>query len=688
MDDTNKASLGLTPMRIAFDTSLYSKGSYAETEKTVAVMVKWNAVEYENVYRYYILIWQNPSWYVGNVLYQMRLGSDLTDAMARTVKIIYELQPTRTSYTIEDLTTGAEYYMAITAQADTGYGYLSDVYITKFTADWDRKTPKIHTIVPFYKENEYDYINVMWSRYAGYRPDHYTLFVWTGNQDWYNGDGWYKVSEDRALAERMAATATFSRDTALTTLGHNIAPLKNVVTYYFGVMSWSNFSDDGTTFTISDIYVMQFNVVDTWKWIPRGEISESIDWGTNVIDFETGVKQYQQKYTKPTRIFTATFSGLAKTWAEMRDFINAHKGNLLPFYIWIDEYDRVSRYCVRLTESKYNPKFQTEVIYKRTTDGLAGRKTIGFTIDLSFIEAKEQPILQILPNPEPTYDPPDDDTAYFDDTTSEDTTSEDTTDDLTHAPSLDDDTSADDTTSSIDDTTSIEDDTSVEDDTSEDTTREDSTTDEWGIVLVQTGDTYGHWSVVGGSTHDTVENYEFDPSADEWGAILYQTGDTYGHWSIVSGSEFDDTEDDFTADADGAEYGVILIATGDTYGHWSIVSGSNYDTDGGDEKYKSAPDEKEWGVVLLMTADTYGHWSIVGGSEFDDTEDDKYESHSDGKENGVILMTAGDTYGSWQLTTDSSYEKEDDFKYTPDGKESGIKLTESGNSYGTWQIMT
>lgn len=642
-------------------------------------MIKWSKHPYPDLWGYCVYVWEGtPPWYTGNVLYPMvreyERDSSFTQMMLDTLlKYEFLSNPNQTTYTIKELKPQTEYLMAVTAitnettknPSDACY---SDVYITKFTTVSDEKTPQV-----IYAQPIEDKIKVAWKHYAGFNASAYILYVWTGAPQWYEGEGWYKISSDQSLATQMISSATAIQSVNVSENEREIDVISGAVKYYFGVTAIVN----GKT---TDIYILYLYTQNTWKWIPYGEMSQSIDWGTNVIDFETGIKQYQQKYTHPTRIFTATFSGLAKTWCEIRDFINAHKGNLLPFYLMVDECDRVVRYQVRLAESQYNPKFQTEVIFQRTTNGLAGRKTIGFSVELSFIEVKEQSALNILPEPtisDETYAPPDD-----------------TSDDITYSPSLDDNTTSDDTTvedTTVEDTTPDKDTSSEEDTTSEEETlppMDDTTTsvapdgDEWGAVLITTGDTYGHWSVAGSSVYDTVVHYDVEPTEAEWGAVLITTGDTYGHWSLTSNSNCD-TEESYDATPDDKEWGAVLITTGDAYGHWSITSNSAYDTT---NPYDVTPDDKEWGAVLIATGDTHGNWTVTSNSAYDTTN--SYDATPDDKEYGVLLIETGQTNGKWTITSHSNYSSQADYSYTPDSREYSVRLLKEGDKYGNWTVSS
>ena len=380
MNDNDKANFGLSPMRAVLDTSSYSNGCYADSADTVAAMIKWALSPYPNVYRYAVYIWQDkPSWYSGNILYKVVAGSALSETMANTALFYTILEPDVQSYTFTGLTPNRTYYCTVQAIADSAGGYLSDVYVTEFVAVCDTLTPKIISVV----EHD-DYFNVFWKPYSGSDPLSYTLYVWHGDQTWYHGEDWYPVSGDPELSVQLASSSEqfdhLSTDTAVA----KIYKTDGVNVYKFGVIAWLNYDP----YVYTNVYIVPVNVLNIWKWAPRGEWAQTVDWGTNTIDFETGLKHYQQKFTKPTRTFTATFSGLSKTWYEMRNFIDAHRGDLLPFYIDVDEYDRVVRYAVRLAEPKFNPKLQTEVVWGRTLTGLARRQVVGFEIELSFVEDK------------------------------------------------------------------------------------------------------------------------------------------------------------------------------------------------------------------------------------------------------------------------------------------------------------
>ena len=394
-------------MTILPDPVLHSNGFYADSPNTVAVRLKWKKCPYPNVYRQAVYAWRGtPSWYSGDILYPVIDGSELTTSMRLSAEKAEFVDATAVKHTLTGLAQGETYFFCVQAQADQEGGCLTDVYITKLVADFDHETPIINSVLP----TPYRLI-VGWRAFAGYGFQKYSLYVWTGRPLWYDGDRWYNVNDDIELARAMAESAASFEIADGDTYSLDVPRIEGAVSYYLGVIA---LTVDG----FSNIFIIKKTILDTWKWVPRGEISQTIDWGTNVIDFETGVKQYQQKFTKPVRTFSATFSGLAKTWYEIRDFIDAHYGNLKPFYLWVDEYDRKTRYAVRFGDSKFNPKFQNEVVDERMFKGLAKHHHIGFTVDLTFIEAKEFPSITVEPVEDDTVD---------DDTTAEDTTSEDTT---------------------------------------------------------------------------------------------------------------------------------------------------------------------------------------------------------------------------------------------------------------------
>lgn len=393
MNDSDKASYGLTPMTILPDPVLHANGFYADSPDTVAVRLKWAQCPYPNIYRQAVYAWRGtPSWYSGDILYPVVDGSELTIAMRQTAEKAEFVDAGAVKHVLTGLARGETYYFCVQAQADQEGGLLTDVYITKLVADYDHETPIVNKITVTTAG-----LDVGWKAFAGYGFAKYSLYVWTGRQTWYDRDRWYNVNEDIELATQMAYSAANYTITDGSVYSLVVPYVEGASTYYFGVIALVD-AEEGW----SDIYIVKKNVLDTWMWAPRGEVSQSIDWGTNVIDFETGVKQYQQKYLQPTRTFTATFSGLAKTWYEIRDFIDAHKGNLLPFYLWVDEYDRRVCYVVRFADSKFIPKFQTEVSgvkgvgdYGERT-GLARRKHVGFEIELTFVALKDRSTLHVV----------------------------------------------------------------------------------------------------------------------------------------------------------------------------------------------------------------------------------------------------------------------------------------------------
>ena len=499
MNDSDKALYGLTPMTVILDTSLYSNGCFADSQNSIATMVKWLPSPYPNVYKYALYIWKDkPSWYVGNTLYRVIAGSDLSRIMAHTAEEYVLLDPDINHYTFTDLTAGADYYCCVQAIADEWEGYLSDVYITNFTAVYDALTPIILSVV----DNDDNFL-VSWKPYAGWNPLSYTLYVWHGDQSWYHGEDWYQVSGNPDLSVQLASSSERFEHIDIGTHSVSVSKSEGVNKYLFGVIAWISYEP----YAYTNVYIVSSNLLATWKWVPRGEFSQSIDWGTNVIDFETGIKHYQQKFTQPTRIFSATFSGLANTWFEIRDFIDAHKGNLLPFYLWVDEHSRKTRYAVRLAESKFNPKFQTEVFLGRFDSGFARRKIVGFEIELSFIEVKGTTPVVI--------------------------------DNNSTTPSSDDTTSVNDDTTSGDDTT-------AEDDTTSNIFPDDSDSDfyyspdtvETGVLLTTPYTGYGSWAYI--KDDYTPQTFSLSFTLDTVETVILLTAETsgYGTWDYCNNSDF------------------------------------------------------------------------------------------------------------------------------------------------------
>lgn len=114
------------------------------------------------------------------------------------------------------------------------------------------------------------------------------------------------------------------------------------------------------------------NKLKTFKFRSRGSTKMNFDWSTNVVAFESGKKQYQQKLQIPFRTITGTFSGLIDTWTELQNFFLYHKQQI-PFYV----YYLNNRYKVRFANATLEPAFNQEISQYET-------KQVGFSVDIAF----------------------------------------------------------------------------------------------------------------------------------------------------------------------------------------------------------------------------------------------------------------------------------------------------------------
>ena len=203
MNDSDKASYGLTPMTILPDPVLHANGFYADTPDTVAVRLKWERCPYPNIYRQAVYAWRGtPSWYSGDILYPVVDGSELTIAMRQTAEKAEFVDAGAVKHVLTGLARGETYYFCVQAQADQEGGLLTDVYITKLVADFDSATPMVKNVTPTSSG-----FTVDWKAFAGYGFAGYVLYVWTGRPLWYKGDQWYNTKDDDELARQMGESA-------------------------------------------------------------------------------------------------------------------------------------------------------------------------------------------------------------------------------------------------------------------------------------------------------------------------------------------------------------------------------------------------------------------------------------------------------------------------------------------------
>ena len=65
--------------------------------------------------------------------------------------------------------------------------------------------------------------------------------------------------------------------------------------------------------------------------IVGNKVDEKRDWNTQVIDFESGAKQYQQVWTEPEITLSFTTTGFTEYIQKILDFFDARKGMLETF---------------------------------------------------------------------------------------------------------------------------------------------------------------------------------------------------------------------------------------------------------------------------------------------------------------------------------------------------------------------
>ena len=117
--------------------------------------------------------------------------------------------------------------------------------------------------------------------------------------------------------------------------------------------------------------------METLEIYIRRNLQESRDWGTNKVEFENGIVQYQQKYTEPTITYTFQTEGDTKYIQGILDFFDARKGAYETFYC--DLFRDGNKKIYRFGSASLEPEWHYDL-----------KQKVGATLDVTLILEKGQ----------------------------------------------------------------------------------------------------------------------------------------------------------------------------------------------------------------------------------------------------------------------------------------------------------
>lgn len=117
--------------------------------------------------------------------------------------------------------------------------------------------------------------------------------------------------------------------------------------------------------------------METLEIYIRRNLQESRDWGTNKVEFENGIAQYQQKYTEPTVTYTFQTEGGAQYIQGILDFFDARKGMYETFYC--DLFRDGNKKIYRFGSASLEPEWHYDL-----------KQKVGATLDITLILEKGQ----------------------------------------------------------------------------------------------------------------------------------------------------------------------------------------------------------------------------------------------------------------------------------------------------------
>lgn len=117
--------------------------------------------------------------------------------------------------------------------------------------------------------------------------------------------------------------------------------------------------------------------METLEIYIRRNLAENRDWGTNKVEFENGIAQYQQKWTEPQITYNFQTEGSTEYIQGILDFFDARKGMFESFYcdLFRDGNTRIYRFG----SASLEPNWHYDL-----------HKKVGATLDVSLILVKGQ----------------------------------------------------------------------------------------------------------------------------------------------------------------------------------------------------------------------------------------------------------------------------------------------------------
>lgn len=107
--------------------------------------------------------------------------------------------------------------------------------------------------------------------------------------------------------------------------------------------------------------------LDSFDFIPHGEVKISYEWATEKTESEDGSVKWLRKRIHAKKTYIITIGGRKDDYERLVSFYNSHKGQLLPF---IFTYDGIKEVCYFASTLNMKTKFEM-------------KKLVGFTCEIS-----------------------------------------------------------------------------------------------------------------------------------------------------------------------------------------------------------------------------------------------------------------------------------------------------------------
>lgn len=117
--------------------------------------------------------------------------------------------------------------------------------------------------------------------------------------------------------------------------------------------------------------------METLEIYIRKNLKQNIDWGTNKVEFENGIAQYQQKWTEPQITYSFQTEGDEEYINMILDFFNARKGMYEAFYC--DLFRNGDKKIYRFGSTSLEPNWYYDL-----------NKKVGATLDITLVKEKGQ----------------------------------------------------------------------------------------------------------------------------------------------------------------------------------------------------------------------------------------------------------------------------------------------------------